>query len=597
MTSTNTPDLELGIIGNGTVAGLIDEKGNCVWLCLPRLDGEPVFNALLGGKGEFGVNLRGFERAEQSYVRNSGVLETRLFAKDGSALKITDFAARFEDKGRMFRPSGVVRRIEPIAGMPTISVNLTAQGDRGASDLTPKRGVSHATFGEGAEKFRVTTDAPLSYIMDQREFVLDQSISFILGPDESLSTSVTNMSRDWLERTTDYWQNWSRRLDTPPDWQDAVIRAAITLAMCVYEETGGIVAALTTSIPEHASEPNEGRNWDYRYCWLRDSYFTVTALNRLSAMGTLERYMSFLRNTVAHTGGGHIQPVFGIALEADLTESVAENLPGYRGMGPVRFGNQAAEHIQHDVYGHVILGASQAFFDDRLLSKAGPLEFEHFEVVGERAYKVYLTPDAGIWEYRGRAEVHTSSAFMCWAACDRLAKIAAIVDKPERSVLWRNRADEMREEILERAWSEDRQAFTGAFGGEALDASVVLMAEIGFIEPSDPRYIATVERIDEELRDGYHVYRYKVADDFGKPKTAFTACTFWHIDALARIGRKEEARAMFEDVLAHRTRLGLLSEDIDVANGELWGNFPQTYSMVGIINAANQLSRDWEEVV
>ena len=354
------------------------------------------------------------------------------------------------------------------------------------------------------------------------------------------------------------------------------------------------MAALTTSIPEHADSE---RNWDYRFCWLRDAYFTVTALNRLSAVGTLETYMAFLRNTVAHTQGGHIQPVFGIALEDDLTETIADALPGYRGMGPVRFGNQAAEHIQHDVYGHVFLGASQAFFDERLQSKAGQLEFEHFEVVGERAYAVYNTPDAGIWEYRGRAHVHTSSAIMCWAACDRLAKIATRLGLDDRADYWRLRANEIRETVLRDAWNEDRQAFTGAFGGDALDASVLLMAEIGFIAPNDPRYVATVDRIDEELRDGYHVYRYRVADDFGKPKTAFTACTFWHIDALARIGRLDEARAMFEDVLAHRTQLGILSEDIDTATGELWGNFPQTYSMVGIINAANRLSVNWESVV
>ena len=266
-------------------------------------------------------------------------------------------------------------------------------------------------------------------------------------------------------------------------------------------------------------------------------------------------------------------------------------------MGPVRSGNQAAEHIQHDVYGHVILGAAQAFFDDRLLTKAGPLEFEHFEQVGERAFQVYNTPDAGIWEFRGIAHVHTSSAIMCWAACDRLAKIADALGRAEREKYWQACADEIRETILAQAWNPTRNAFTAAFGGEDLDASVLLMAEIGFIDPMDPRYIATVERIDEELRVGSHVYRYRMEDDFGKPKTAFTACTFWHIDALARIGRKDEARAMFETVLATRTKLGLLSEDVDTETNELWGNFPQTYSMVGIINAAARLSKHWDETV
>jgi hypothetical protein len=268
-------------------------------------------------------------------------------------------------------------------------VKLRAETGHGERAIIRRRGVSHIRFPNEDFDFRVTTDAPISYIMDEREFVLDGELSFILGPDESLSDNPDSIAADWYQRTLHTWQQWARRLATPPEWQDAVIRAAITLKLCVYEETGGIVAALTTSIPEHSGSE---RNWDYRYCWLRDAYFTVTALNRLSAVGTLEGYLRYLRNTVALTKGGHIQPVFGIALEDDLTEEIALRLPGYRGMGPVRIGNQAAEHIQHDVYGHVILGAAQAFFDDRLLAKAGELEFEHFEQVGERAYQVYNTP-------------------------------------------------------------------------------------------------------------------------------------------------------------------------------------------------------------
>lgn len=586
--------LELGIIGNGTVAALIDPAASIQWMCLPRIDGEPVFNALLGGGGEFSILLADQVSAEQTYVRNTAIVETVLTSADGSAIKITDFAPRFYDRGRLFRPASIVRRITPLSGMPRITVHLRAETERGGRTIFRRRGVSHIRFPDEDYDFRVTTDAPVSYVMDDREFVLDGEINFILGPDESLSDNAESIATDWLQRTLHNWQDWSRRLATPPEWQEAVIRAAITLKLCVYEETGGIVAALTTSIPEHAGSE---RNWDYRFCWLRDAYFTVTALNRLSAVGTLERYLGYLRNTVAMTKGGHIQPVFAIDLEHDLTEEIADRLPGYRGMGPVRFGNQAAEHIQHDVYGHVVLGASQAFFDDRLFNKAGPLEFEQFEQVGERAFQVYNTPDAGIWEFRGIAHVHTSSAIMCWAACDRLAKIAAEIGRPARVEYWRACADEIRATVLDKAWNPSRNAFTGAFGGDALDASVLLMAEIGFIDPMDPRYIATVERIDEELRVGSHVYRYRIEDDFGKPKTAFTACTFWHIDALARIGRIEEARAMFETVLSTRTRLGLLSEDVDTDTSELWGNFPQTYSMVGIINAAARLSENWENVV
>ncbi len=587
-------NLDLGVIGNGSIAGLINKSGDYVWLCMPRYDGAPVFDKLLGGNGVFRIEVEDCVKTRQRYIENTAVIETELETSDGDIVRIIDFAPRFDARGRTFRPASFVRRIMPVEGAPRIKVIASPQSQWSSTPMQAVRGVTHISFKDGLAGFRITTDAPVSYILSETSFILDRDYSFVCGPDEPLSDSAHEISREWMNRTIEQWQFWSRRLAVPAEWQEAVIRAAITLKLCVFEETGGIVAALTTSIPEHDGSE---RNWDYRFCWLRDAYFTVTALNRLSAMSTLERYLIYLRNIVALTQGGHIQPVYGISLEDDLTEEIVTALPGYRGLGPVRRGNQAAEHIQHDVYGHVILGASQAFFDNRLLAPAGVAEFESLEAVGERAYVVYKTPDAGIWEYRNRAQVHTSSAFMCWGACDRLAKIAAHLGLDDRAALWSERADEMRETILQGAWNEKRQAFTGAFDGETLDASVLLMAEIGFIDADDPRYVSTVNLIDKELREGCHVFRYKAPDDFGRPETAFTACTFWHIDALARIGRKEEAREMFKQVLSNRNHLGLLSEDYDPATKELWGNFPQTYSMVGVINAAARLSRRWDEIV
>jgi GH15 family glucan-1,4-alpha-glucosidase len=586
--------LNLGIIGNSTIAGLIDDHARLIWMCLPRLDGDPVFDELLGGKGTFSIWLEGLVETSQKYERNTAILRTTMKAADGSALEIVDFAPQFQNRGRMFRPACFVRRIRVLSGSPQIKIQMTPQGDWGEKALKPKRGVHHIRYTGENESFRVTTDAPISYVLSGMSFILDRDIAFICGRDETVSDNMEFVTRDWEERTAEDWRHWTRHLAIPLDWQESVIRAAITLKLCVYEETGGIVAALTTSIPEH--EGSE-RNWDYRFCWVRDAYFTVTALNRLASMGTLEHYMRFVRNVVAHAKGGHIQPVYGIGVEADLTESLVETLPGYRDHGPVRKGNQAAEHVQHDVYGHVVLGAAQSFFDTRLLSTPGEAEFKQLEPVGERAFAVHDTPDAGIWEFRTIAHVHTSSAIMCWAACDRLGKIAAHLKLTKRAKYWRERASIIRQHVIENAWNPEIKAFTAYYGGESLDASVLLMAEIGFIDASDPCYVGTVEAIDRDLRRGDHVYRYKTADDFGQPKTAFTACTFWHIDALHRIGKTAEAKAMFESVLKRCNHLGLLSEDVDVETNELWGNFPQTYSMVGIINSASLLSRKWSEVV
>ena len=222
------------------------------------------------------------------------------------------------------------------------------------------------------------------------------------------------------------------------EWQEAVIRAAITLKMCSYEPTGAIVAAMTTSIPE---APNSARNWDYRYCWVRDAFFVVRALNSLAAVRTLENYFRWIMNIVDDVNAGHIQPVFGIALERKLTERTIDHLPGYRGMGPVRVGNQAHEHFQHDTYGNLILAAAPAFFDTRLFMTPGAADFAKLEVIGERAFQLYDKPDAGIWELRSRARIHTSSSLMCWAACDRLAKIADRLGDTARAQFWRARAD------------------------------------------------------------------------------------------------------------------------------------------------------------
>jgi len=264
-------------------------------------------------------------------------------------------------------------------------------------------------------------------------------------------------------------------------------------------------------------------------------------------------------------------------------------------MGPVRVGNQAYEQIQNDSYGAVLMAVTQMFFDRRL-ERPGTRElFERMEHVGDKAIELYDKPDAGLWELRGSQKVHTFSSVMCWTACDRLAKIAAHQDVPERAAHWREAADRIREVILENAWDAEENSFVASFGGKELDAVLLLLNELGFIASDDPRYIGTVEAVERHLKHGDHVFRYTVADDFGFPENAFNVCTFWYIDALAAIGRVAEARELFEKMLASRNHLGLLSEDINVESGELWGNYPQTYSMVGLINSAWRLSRDWEE--
>jgi pentatricopeptide repeat protein len=594
-------NLDLAPVGNCSIASLIDRQGRHVWACAPRFDSDPVFSALLSGKepadaetgGVWSVDMTGFVEARQSYLRNTPILRTELIDSRGCSLEILDFAPRYRRHGRVYRPTALIRLIRPLNGAPQISLRLRPMADWGAAPAERTSGSNHIRYLCSDVTLRLTTNCPISHILTERTFRLEGPLSLFLGPDEPFEGDLVATSHRMFEETGAYWREWVRTLGVPLDWQEAVIRAAITLKLCAYEETGAIVAAFTTSIPEHA---DSGRNWDYRYCWVRDAYYVVQALNRLGAVDILENFLSFLRNLAEQAPGGRVQPVYGVGLEPVLTERIVDTLPGYRGMGPVRVGNQAHEHDQHDVYGQIVLSSVQAFFDRRLLRPANLDDFHSLEKVGEQAYLLSDQPDAGLWEFRTRSAVHVYSSMMCWAACDRLANAAGALGLSDRQDLWTRRAEEIRQKIESQAYNPALGRYAASFGGEELDASLLQMVDLRFLEPEDPRHQATFEAIERELRRGPYLLRYAVPDDFGAPQTAFNFCTFWFIEALYLAGRPDEARELFDQMLSRRTHAGLFSEDISFADGELWGNYPQTYSLVGLINCAVLLSRPWSSV-
>lgn len=589
--------LEYGAIGNASLSALVDAKGEIAWACLPRVDGDPVFCSLLRERrseddfGFFALDLEGFVRAEQAYVPHTPILSTRLYDGAGGAVEIIDFAPRFRQFGRLFCPAQLVRMVRPLAGSPKVRVLLRPACSYGGERPRTTSGSNHVRFVGADYVLRLNTDCSITAVLEGMQFVLREPIALMLGPDETLQGSVQDVARHFFEHTADYWQDWVRDLSIPFEWQEEIIRAAITLKLAAYDDTGAIVAAPTTSVPEAAGS---GRNWDYRYCWLRDSYFVVNALNRLNATRTMERYLGYIINIAARSDG-ILQPVYRVNGSQAMEESEVGTLPGYRGMGPVRVGNQAALQVQNDVYGSAVLAATHAFFDRRLASTGNEALFRQLEPLGEHAFAVHDQPDAGLWELRGSARIHTFSSVMCWVACDRLAKIAARLQLGERAIHWRRRADRVHARICARAWNPKLGSFAASFGGESLDASLLLLAELGFLRNDDPRFAGTVAAVERELRRGDFVFRYTEPDDFGAPSNAFVVCTFWYIDAIAGLGRREEARALFESTLARRNRLGLLSEHIDPPSGELWGNFPQTYSMVGLINSATRLSIPWDQ--
>jgi GH15 family glucan-1,4-alpha-glucosidase len=593
-------DLKLWPVGNCQVSALVDAAAGFVWGCAPRVDGDPLFCSLLEPRGEaslprgeWRMSLENQVSAEQAYLRNTAILKTTLTDAEGGVAEIFDFCPRFPRSGRMYRPIAFVRIVRPLTGAPRLKVALNPATGWGAKDAARTSGTNHIRYLLKPQPLRLTTDAPVGHVLESRCFRLERAHHFFLGPDEPFVGNVGHTLAAMLHQTADDWRDWVRGLAIPLEWQRIVIRAAITLKLCQHEETGAIVAALTTSIPE---APNSGRNWDYRYCWIRDAYYTVQALNRLGALDVLEGYLSYLRNIVDEAKGGHIQPLYAVSGAPDLEEREAEALAGYRAMGPVRIGNAAFTQVQHDAYGQIILSNVQAFFDERLLRIATEADFHALEKVGELAWLMHDKPDAGLWEYRSRTAVHTYSSVMSWAGCDRLANAAEVLGLAEREGLWRERAAAIRDRIEEGAWNEEEGRFAASFGGAEVDASLLQLVDMRFLAPEDPRFAATFAAVEKALRRGEHMLRYAAEDDFGLPETAFNFCTFWLIEALHMAGRTAEARGLYEAMLERLTPAGLLSEDSDFETGELWGNYPQTYSLVGLINCAGLLSRPWTSI-
>ena len=580
--------LDLALVGNGAIGALIDAQATVVWCCFPRFDGDPVFGSLLGGSkperaGLFGIELVGAARIDQQYETDAPILVTRCYDQAGAGIEITDFCPRFEADGDLCCPTLLVRQVRPIGGKPTIVVRMTAADGYGCTLRQHAMGAGHISYA-GDPALRLTTDAPTQVIADSAPFPLDATVSFIFGIGQQ-DGDPTTVATGLLERTREYWCSWVGSLEARGEWRDAVVRAAITLELNAYEKTGAIIAAMTTSIPE---APNTPRTWDYRYCWPRDACFVVNALSRVGEIRTTERYLAFLLDRAHADADARLRPMYAIDGSPIPEEHVAECLGGYRGMGPVHIGNKASEQQQNDIYGEAVLTAEPLFLGSLTGTAGDEALFARLEQFGRHAVRLHDVPDAGLWELRGIERVHTFSSMMCWVACDRLAKYADSLGLVERAEYWRLQAATIHHVISLRSWNVKLNAFTAAMEGDSLDASLLLMPRLGFLEAGDPRFAGTVAAIEAQLKQGDFVYRYVERDDFGYPDNAFLVCTFWYIEALAAMGgaRREEARLLFEKVLAARNRNGLLAEDLDPRTLEQWGNFPQTYCMAGIIDCA-----------
>jgi GH15 family glucan-1,4-alpha-glucosidase len=583
---------DTGLIGNCQIAAHVRRDGAIVWCCLPRFDAAPVFGALLDEQdgGRFAITPAGGELGRQSYLPNTNVLETRFDTADGS-FRVIDLAPRFLVHERSYRPTKLVRIVEPISGTPRVRVHCDPV--LGWSKQRPRRehGSHHVDFEGYDARVRLTTDAPLSYL-DGKPFALTTTRHFVFAWGAPVEEPLAPLCDRFLRETTRHWQHWVKHCDVPPSYQEDVIRSALALKLHCFEDTGAIVAALTTSIPE---APGSGRTWDYRYCWLRDAYYVLGAFRLLGHFEERERFVGFLLDVASSAPDLDLSPLYRVDGGADLDEWTPEGWPGFLGDGPVRVGNAAAVHKQHDVFGEMVLALTPLFVDARFRTHVSAPLLDLVTRLTRRAIEVAGRPDAGIWEYRRGWRPQTFSTLMCWAAADRMQRIAAL-HRPSAAAEYADAARRLRSQILDRAVDPARGCLVADYGGSEVDAALLQAVTLGLLPKHDPRTVATVSAIRADLDDGGWLRRYRVDDGFGVPRVAFTLCTFWLVEALARMGLEAEARAVMARLDGVNAPLRLLSEDVEPRTGELWGNFPQAYSHAGLIHAAFAAAPRWAEL-
>jgi GH15 family glucan-1,4-alpha-glucosidase len=593
--------LDYGLIGNCQISALVEKTGRVAWCCMPKLDSPAVFAALLDADPERGGHWSiepaqdGVNRWEsrQHYMRNTNVLVTSYTSSNGDHFEIVDFMPRYvKGAGHMHKPTQLMRVLRPVKGMPRVVVRCKPRFEYGRDQPRVVNLGSSILYQNENNHLYLTTDAPIAYVLDEKPFELKESKHFVLSYGTPFLGPIRFEMEEQLDRTIVYWRMWAKHCNIPFEFQNEVLRSALALKLHIYEDTGAIIAATTTSLPEG---PERGRCWDYRYCWLRDAYFVVTALNRLGQFDEMEAFIRYLQNLGANEPNKQLQPVYGLSGEKELAEYELPWLSGFKGYGPVRVGNAAWKMDQHDVYGEMVLAITPTFFDRRLDRTDQEQALRNVQELIGQAQLTFPKPDAGIWEFRGEMKHSVFSKLMNWAAVDRGVRIAGHIGRHDLVAEWAPVRERMRSEIEEKAWNEREGIYAQSYGGDSPDAANLLLPAVNFINPKDERFQRMLDVYHKSLRVGRGVYRYRTADDFGIPKTTFTVCSFWMADALWSAGRKADARELFASVIHKANHVGLLSEDMDPETGELWGNFPQTYSHVGLINTAWRISQSWDD--
>lgn len=571
----------MGVVGNCSYIAYIDSHAAVKWMCMPRFDSSFLFGSLLDSKkgGEFSITPLGEYTTRQQYIANTNVLSTE-FTTPAGRFRVLDCAPRFLQFERYFKPLMLVRKIELLEGNPVVTVKCKPVGNYGEMQSHTVVGSNHHRYLHFDMPVRLTTDISLSYIQEGQAFVLNQNKYLVFTYGDPLEAPLKATAEDFINKTVRYWQSWIKSTYVPDLYQSEIIRSALVLKLHQYEDTGGIIASGTTSLPEH---DGSARTWDYRYCWFRDSYYTLKAFNEMGHFDELEGYFNYIQNILMRESD-RMQPLYTVTGSKEL-EEVHLPLEGYLGNQPVRIGNSAYFQIQNDVYGQVLVGLLPLFIDKRLSFS----QKMHYKPLVDRLLnwieKTFYEPDAGLWEFRNVKQVHTYTLLFHWAGSKAAAKIGVVMNDMDlvRRAL---QLEKIAVENIEKAWDPVRNVYTQAIGAEHLDASTLKMITMNYLDPNSAKAKDHLKALEQLLKTEQGLfYRYVHQDDFGKPKATFLVCAFWYVDALACVGRVDDAIRTLDGILKFTNHLGIFSEDVGL-DGSQWGNYPQTYSHVGLINAA-----------
>ena len=579
--------LNYGIVGNCKSSALIFEDSSINWCCLPQFDSSSVFGKILDNEigGSFKINCDESFSIQQTYFKNTAILVTN-FKNDNEEFELIDYMPRFKnDDGTFYSSPEIHRILLPIKGSPKIQVDYDPKleySNGKTKKHIKKNFIVSIVEDKNYETLFLYTNVNKKDILEHNEITLDKKIFFCVSYNEKINIPSFESIYFEFEKTKVYWLNWTNKNPYFKNYGDQINRSAITLKLLTFEKTGAVLAAATTSIPETIGEV---RNWDYRFCWIRDASMVIKIITKLGHVNIVNNFINFIVNLIPNKNE-KLQIMYGINGEKILTERKLDHLSGFMDSKPVRVGNAAYFQKQNDIYG-ILMDAIHfqilKFQDDKYKHE------QLWSIVKSIVWSVnknWKNADKGIWEFRNKEMHFTFSKLLCWVAVDRAIKISELIQRGEKAKKWESLRDEIHDDIIKNAWSENKQAFTQSYGSEDLDSSVLLMENYGFIEASDSKFIKTVKSIEKELMFEGLLFRYKNKDDFGEPKSSFTVCTFWFIDSLYKIGEKKKAKKMFDELLSYSNHLGLFSEDLDFKSKELLGNFPQAYSHLALIETA-----------